>query len=95
MSKFDSSDFLISFYATSSYPSAIRSENSFYPKRETGCVYSTVMIDELVEKLNSGVFNKRSAVLKVLCYISKDIIFQHLPVKEKVKKNEVNSLLNV
>ena len=64
-------------------------EKSIYLKIETGYAYSIVMKDELVEKINSGIINQVSAILKVMVYISEVIVFQHIPVKEKVKKNKV------
>ena len=50
------------------------------------------MNDELAQKFNSGNFSQESAILKVMYCNSKDIAIQHLLVKEKVKKIEVNRL---
>ena len=44
------------------------------------------MKDELVEKFNSGNFTQGSAVLKIRYYNPKNLVVQHLPVKERVKK---------
>ena len=50
------------------------------------------MHNELAEKFNSKTFNKGSAILKIKCYNPKNLIVQHLPVKEKEKNNEINRM---
>ena len=82
------------FDAVSLYPSAMRDENSIYPRIETGYVYTKDMNDELVDKFNNGHFNQGSAILKVKYYNPKNLIVQHLPVKEKEKKIEINFMRN-
>ena len=52
------------------------------------------MNDELVEKFNSQTFNQGSAILKVKYYNPKKLIIQHLPVKEKIDKREIDHLRN-
>ena len=52
------------------------------------------MIDELVEKLNSGNFNQGSAIFKNKYYKRKTLIVQHLLVKERGRKNEINRMRN-
>ena len=52
------------------------------------------MNDELVEKFNTGNFTKGSAVLRIKYYNPKNLIVQHLPVKEKEKKTENNRMRN-
>ena len=52
------------------------------------------MNDELVEKFNDGNFNRGSAILKIMYYNPRDPIVQHLPVKEKEKKIEINRMRN-
>ena len=49
---------------------------------------------DVVEKLNTGNFIQRSAIIKVKCYNPKNFLLQHLPFKEKVNKNEVNRKRN-
>ena len=51
------------------------------------------MNDELIEKFNSGSFPQGSAILKVKYYNPKNLIVQHLFVKEK-EKMEFNRLRN-
>ena len=82
------------FDAVSLYPSAMWDENSIYPRIETGYAYTRDMNDELVEKLNTGIFNQGSDILKIKYYNPKNIIVQHLPVKEKEKKIEINRMRN-
>ena len=52
------------------------------------------MNDENVEKFNSGNFTQGSAVLRIKYYNPKNLIFQHLPVKEHEKKIEINRMRN-
>ena len=82
------------FDAVSLYPSAMWGENSIYPRIETGYAYTRDMNNELVEKFNTGNFTKRSAILKIKYYNPKYLIVQHLPVKEKEKKCEINRMRN-
>ena len=50
------------------------------------------MKDELVEKFNIGNFTQGSAILKIKYYNPEDLIVQHIPVKEKEKKIEINRM---
>ena len=74
------------FDAVSLYPNAMWDEKSIYPRIETGYVFTRDMNDELVEKFNSGNFNQGSAILKIKYYNPKNLIVQHLPIKERVSK---------
>ena len=87
-------ELLWDFDATSLYPSAMWDEKSIYPRIETGYAYTRDMNDELVNKFNSGNFNQESAILKIKYYNPKNLIVQHLPVKEKEKKIEINRMRN-
>ena len=82
------------FDAVSLYPSAMWNENSIYPGIETGYAYTKDMNDEIVEKNNSGIFSQGSAILKKKYYNPKNLIVQHLPVKEKEKKIEIYRMRN-
>ena len=82
------------FDAVSLYPSAMWDENSIYLRIETGYAYTRDMNDELVEKFNTGSFTKGSAILKIKYYNPRDLIVQHLPIKEKEKKIEINCMRN-
>ena len=52
------------------------------------------MNDELVEKFNPGNFTQGSAVLKIKYYTPKNLIAEHLPVKERMNKIEINRMRN-
>ena len=82
------------FDAVSLYLSAMWDENSIYPRIETGYAFTRDMSDELVEKFNNGTFTERSAVLRIKYYNPKNLIVQHLPVKELQKKIEINRMRN-
>ena len=76
-------EFLWDFDAVSLYPSAMWDENSIYPRIETGYAYTKDMNDELVEKYINQTFTQGSAIWKIKYYNPKNLIVQHLPVKEK------------
>ena len=82
------------FDAVSLYPSAMCDLKSIYPKIETGYAFKLEMNDELVEKFKNQTFTQASAILKIRYYNPKNLIVQHLPVKEKEKKNEFNRMRN-
>ena len=52
------------------------------------------MNDELVENFNNQTFTKGSAISKIKYYNPRDLIVQHLPIKEKEKKIEINRMRN-
>ena len=52
------------------------------------------MNEELVEKINNQTFRQGSAILKIKYYDPKLLIVQHIPVKEKEKKIEINRMRN-
>ena len=82
------------FDAVSLYPSAMWDEKSIYPRIETGYAYRKDMNDELGEKFNNQTFTQGSAILKIKYYNPKNLIVQHLPIKEKEKKVEINRMRN-
>ena len=97
LSKLNSNKTQMDFDATSIYPSAMWDENSVYPKIETGFAFKPHMNKTYVEAFNNQTFNEdgdESAILTIKYYNPPDLIFQHLPVKEKVKKIEVNRMRN-
>ena len=90
-------DVMMDFAATSLCRSAMYDEKSVYPKIDCGFAFETHMNDIYVEALNNQFSNqegKESAVLKTKYYNPPYLIFQHLPVKEKVKNIEVNRVRN-
>ena len=52
------------------------------------------MNDELLQNFNTGNFILDSAILKIKYYFPKFLIVQHLPVKEREKKVEINRMRN-
>ena len=69
-------------------------QNSIYPRIETGYAYTRDMNNELVEKFITGNFNQGSAILKIKYYNPKNLVVQHLPIKERVNKIEINRMRN-
>ena len=69
-------------------------KNSIYLKRETGYAFEKQMNNELVENFNNQTFTQGSTILKIKYYNPKNLIVQHLPVKEKERKLEINRLRN-
>ena len=98
LSKLDSNKTQMGCDGNSLYPSAMWDENSVYPKIETGFAFKPNMNDVYEEVFNNQLFNKdgdESAILRIKYYNPPDLIFQHLPVKEKIlKKVEVNRMRN-
>ena len=79
------------FDATSLYPSAMWDENSVYPKIESGFAYKPHMNIVNVEAFNKQTFNQygdESAILRIKYYNTRNLTFQHLPVKKKFKNVE-------
>ena len=80
------------FDAVSLYPTAMWDPKSIYPKIETGYVFKREMNYELVEKYNNQTFTQGSAILKIKYCNPKNLNVQHLPVKEKEEKIEINRM---
>ena len=87
---------MMDFDATSLYPSAMWDQTRVYPKKENGFAFKHRMNDIYiyiyVEAFNIQTFNQdgnESANLKKIYFNPPELIFQHLPVKEKVKNIEV------
>ena len=88
---------MMDFVATSFYSSAMWDENSVYPKIESAFPFKPHMNKTYVDAFNTQTFNEdgdESALLKIKYYNPSNLIFQHLPVKEKVGKIEVNRMRN-
>ena len=97
LSKLNSNKTQMDYDANSLYPSAMWDENSVYPKLESGFCFKPDMNDVYVEAFNDQTFNQdggESAILTIKYYNPPDLIFQHLPIKEKVEKIEVNRMRN-
>ena len=78
-------DFLWDSDALSLYPSAMVDEKSIYPNKETGYAFTKQMNDELIEKIKNQTFTQGNVSLKIKHHIPKNLIVQHLSVKERVK----------
>ena len=87
-------ELLWDYDCVSLHPSAMWDKNSIYPKLEAGYAYTKNMNDELVEKFNNQSFTQRSGILKIKNYYRKNLLVQHLPVKERKNKNEINRMRN-
>ena len=88
---------MMDFDATSLYPSAMWVKNSVYPKIESVFALKPYMNNVYVEAFNNQTFNQdgdESAILRIKYCNPPGLIFQHLPVKEKVKNVEVNRMRN-
>ena len=69
--------------------------HSIWPKKETNCPFKKYMSDVVCSFFNSGrrkEFN-RCAFLTVKYHNPENLVFQHLPVKEKVKNPYKNNRL--
>ena len=62
---------------------------SFHQNNETDFVFRKDMNVELVIKFINQTFNQGSAILKIKFYNTKNLMVQHVPVEEKVKKSKV------
>ena len=62
----------------------------FIQTKDTDYTFTVDMNDELVEINTSGSFYQGRGIFKVKYYNPPEIIFQHLPVKKRVNKKEVN-----
>ena len=87
-------ELLWDFDATSLYPSAMWDEKSIYPRIETGYSFTRDMNKFLVYRFNNQTFTQGSAILKIKYYNPKNLIVQHLPIKEKEKKIDINRMRN-
>ena len=90
-------DVMMDFDATRVYFSPMWDDNSVYPKIEWGFGFKPQMNITYVDALKNQNFiqdGNESAILIIKYYNFPDLIFQHLPVKEKVKIKEVNRMRN-
>ena len=97
LSKLDSNITQTDYDANSLYPSSMSDEKSVYPKIETVFAFKPPMNDVYVEAFKNQTFNQdgdETAILTIKYYNPPDPIVQHLPVKEKLKKIEVNRMRN-
>ena len=95
LQKINKDDLLVSCDFNSLYPSAQIDKNSTWPKIETAYRFKKHMNDSICTLFNSGRWNElnRSAFLTVKYHNPENLIFQHLPVKEKVNNSYKNNRL--
>ena len=95
LQKINKDDLLVSYDFNSLYPSAQIDRNSTWPKIETAYPLKKHMNESICTLFNSGRWNElnRSAFLTVKYHNPENIMFQHLPVKEKVKNPYKNNRL--
>ena len=86
---------LVSYDFNSLYPSAQIDKNSTWPKIETAYPFKKYMSDAICVLFNSGRWNElnRSAFLSVKYHNPENLIFQHLPIKEKIENPYKNNRL--
>ena len=95
LQKIDKDDLLVSYDFNSLYPSAHIDKNSTWPKIETGYPFKKHMNDSICTLFNSGRWNElnRSAFLTVKYHNPPNLIFQHLPIKERNENPYKNNRL--
>ena len=96
-SKLDLKKTQTNFDATFLYPSAVWVKNSVYPKLETGFAFKSHMKELYVDAFKNQTSNQHgieSVILGIKYYNPPNLIFQHLPVKEKLENIKVNRMRN-
>ena len=96
-SKLDSKKSQMDYGATSLYPSTMWDKNSVCPRKESRFAFESDMNDIYVEAFNNQTFNQdgnESGILRKKYFKPPYLIFQHLPIKEKVKNVEINRMRN-
>ena len=80
-------DLLVSYDFYSLYPSAQITSNNIWPKVETACPFKKHMNESICSWSKNGSWNelKRSAFRTVKYHNPENLVFQHLPVKNKIK----------
>ena len=86
---------LASYDFNSLYPSAQIDLNSTWPKIETAYPFKKYMSDAVCSLFDSGRWNElnRSAFLTVKYHNPENLVFQHIPVKEKIENPYKNNRL--
>ena len=86
---------LVSYDFNSLYPSAQIDINSTWPKIEIAYPFKKYMNESICTLFNSGNWNElnRSAFLTVKYHNPEKLVFQHLPIKEKIKNPYKNNRL--
>ena len=95
LQKINKDDLLVSYDFNSLYPSAQIDLNSTWPKIKTAYPFKKYMNDSICTLFNRGRWNElnRSAFLTVKYHNPENLIFQHLPIKEKIENPYKNNRL--
>ena len=95
LQKIKKDDLLVSYDFNSLYPSAQIDKKSTWPKIETVYPFKKHMNDSICTLFNNGRWNElnRSAFLTVKHHNPPNLIFQHLPIKEKIENPYKNNRL--
>ena len=95
LQKINKNDLLVSYDFNSVYPSAQIDKNSTWPKIETAYPFKKHKNHSICTLFNTGRWNElnKSASLTVKYHNPENLIFQHLPVKEKVNNPYKNNRL--
>ena len=95
LQKINKDDLLVSYDFSSLYPSAQIETNSIWPEVETAYPFKKGMSDAVCSLFNSGKWNElnRSAFLTVKNHNPENLVFQHLPIKEKIENSYKNNRL--
>ena len=95
LQKINKDDLLVSYDFNSLYPSAQIDKNKTWPKIKTSYPFKKYMKDSICTLFNTGRWNElnRSAFLTIKYHNPENLIFQHLPVKKKIKNPYKNNRL--
>ena len=95
LQKINKDDLLVSYDSSSLYPSAQIETNSIWPEVETAYPFKKGMSDAVCSLFNRGKWNElnRSAFLTVKNHNPQNLVFQHLPIKEKIENSYKNNRL--
>ena len=86
-------DLLVSYDLNSLYPSAEADKDSKWPAIETAYPFEKFMNNAVCELFKSGGWDElnTSAFLTVKYHNPENLMFQHIPIKEKVKNSYKNN----
>ena len=95
LQKINKDDLLVSYDFNTLYPSSQIDKNSTWPKIETAYPFKNYTSDSVCILFNSGRWNElnRSAFLTLKYHNPENMIFQHLPIKEKIENPYKNNRL--
>jgi hypothetical protein len=95
LKQLDVNDYMIAFDYNSLYPSAMSHINSEYPKAESARVFDKSREkQEFLELFNSRKFRPKCGIFHIEYFNPKDLILQHLTVKDNVKIDKSNGEVN-